>query len=78
MVQGIVVQEYRRCLGGMRIHRSVQSPKKLTTYLFHDRKHPGLIIIVAVRANTQVNLLGEWVDFVRSSELEDAEMVIKW
>ena len=51
---------------------------KVITYLLYDRENPWLVIVIAVRADAQVDFLGEWVDFVRGGELENAATVIGW
>lgn len=46
--------------------------RSIFTHLLHHRKHPRLVIIIAVCPDTQIDLLGEGIDFVGGGELEDA------
>jgi hypothetical protein len=50
----------------------INNTLETTLYLFHDREDPGLIIVVSVCSDTQVDLLWKRVGFICGSELEDA------
>lgn len=47
---------------------------RVNHYLFHDREHPGLVVVVAVGPNAQVHLVGKRVCLVGRGELEDATL----
>lgn len=51
----------------------LQQETERVEYLLHDRKDPGLVIVVAVGSNTEIDLLVKSISLVRSSQLEDAE-----
>ena len=42
------------------------------TYLLDDGENPGLAVVIAVRADTEVDLLGEGIRLEVRAELEDA------
>lgn len=42
------------------------------TNLFHNRQDPGLVVIIPISANTQIDLLLKCICLVCSGQLEDA------
>lgn len=73
VVESFVVQENASRLSGSEgASQHVHFCRKNETDLFDHRQDPRLVIVIAIRADTQVDLLLKRILLVRGSKLEDA------